>query len=48
MKKSSVYKLAIELVAKYCEGGELVEALRVLMDALQMAEYFEREEEAKK
>ena len=48
MKKSAVYKLAIELVSKNCEGSELVEALRVLMDALQTAEYFEKEEETKK
>lgn len=44
MKRSSVYKLAIELIAKYCEGGELIEAIRVLMKDLELAEYSEEKE----
>ena len=43
MKKSEVYKTAIGLVAKYCEGDELLGMLQVLMQDLELAEWKEAE-----
>lgn len=45
MKKSEVYKKAIDAVAKAYEGEELREMLRMLMDNLDVAEWVEAEEE---
>jgi len=47
MKKSEVYKKAIEAVAKNYFGDTLIEMLRLLMNDLDFAKYCEEEEEKK-
>ena len=45
MKKSDVFKKAIDDVAKNHEGEELREMLRILLSDLEYAEWVEAEEE---
>lgn len=45
MKKSEVYKKAIDAVVKAHQGDDLLEMLRVLMNDLEVAEWSEAQEE---
>lgn len=47
MKRSEVYKTAIGLIAKYCEGDELLEMLDVLMLEYRLAVRLEEAEAEK-
>lgn len=44
MKKSEVYKKALDAVAKVYEGEELREMLRILLDDISYNEWVEAEE----